>query len=67
MGFWIQRLVEKGVAHDAPARRFGETALAFKYPDETRLALTSVKGPLPRNRARARAVCRNTPSAAFTA
>ena len=30
IGFWTQRLVEKGVAHDAPAKRFGETALAFK-------------------------------------
>ena len=44
IGFWTQRLVEKGVAHDAPAKRFGETALAFKDSDGTRLALTGVKG-----------------------
>jgi glyoxalase family protein len=44
IGFWTQRLVEKGVAHDAPAKRFGQTALAFKDPDGTRLALTGVKG-----------------------
>ena len=44
IGYWTQRLIEKGVAHDPPARRFGETALAFKDPDGTRLALTGVKG-----------------------
>jgi glyoxalase family protein len=44
IGYWTQRLVENGVAHDPPARRFGETALAFKDRDGTRLALTGVKG-----------------------
>jgi len=44
IGYWTQRLVEKGVAHDPPAKRFGETALALKDPDGTRLALTGVKG-----------------------
>jgi glyoxalase family protein len=44
IGYWTQRLVEKGVAHDPPARRFGETALAFKDRDGIRLALTGVKG-----------------------
>ena len=44
IGYWAQRLVEKGVAHDPPAKRFGETALAFKDRDGTRLALTGVGG-----------------------
>ena len=44
IGYWTQRLVEKGVAHDPPAKRFGETTLAFKDRDGTRLALAGVKG-----------------------
>ena len=44
LGYWTQRLVEKGVAHDPPAKRFGATAIAFKDQDGTRLALTGVKG-----------------------
>ena len=44
LGYWTQRLVEKGVAHDPPAKRFGATAIAFKDQDGTRLALTWVKG-----------------------
>jgi glyoxalase family protein len=44
LGYWTQRLVEKGVAHDPPAKRFGGTTIAFKDQDGTRLALTGVKG-----------------------
>jgi glyoxalase family protein len=44
LGYWTQRLVEKGVAHDPPAKRFGATAIAFKDQDGTRLALTGLKG-----------------------
>ena len=44
LGYWAQRLVEKGVAHDPPVKRFGATAIAFKDQDGTRLALTGVKG-----------------------
>jgi glyoxalase family protein len=43
IGYWTQRLIEKGVAHDPPAKRFGETILAFKDRDGTRLALAGVK------------------------
>ncbi len=43
IGYWTQRLVEKGAAHDPPAKRFGATTIAFKDPDGTRLALTGVK------------------------
>lgn len=44
IGYWTQRLVEKGVAHDAPVKRFGETALSFRDPDGMRLALVGVAG-----------------------
>ena len=44
VGFWTQRLVEKGVAHDSPAKRFGATTIALKDQDGIRLALTGVKG-----------------------
>ena len=43
IGYWTQRLVEKAVAHDPPAKRFGATTIAFKDQDGTRLALTGVK------------------------
>jgi glyoxalase family protein len=44
IGYWTQRFVDKGVAHEAPAKRFGESTLAFRDPDGTRLALTGVRG-----------------------
>ena len=44
IGYWTQRLVDKGAAHDPPAKRFGATTIAFKDQDGTRLALTGVKG-----------------------
>src|ERR1700734_3585093 len=43
IGYWAQRLVEKAVAHDPPAKRFGATTIAFKDQDGTRLALTGDK------------------------
>ena len=42
IGWWTQRLVEKGVPHQAPARRFGEPVLAFTDPDGQALALVGV-------------------------
>jgi glyoxalase family protein len=44
VGYWAQRLVETGVAHDPIARRFGETVLPLRDPDGTRLALVAVPG-----------------------
>jgi len=44
IGYWTQRLIERGVAQDPPMRRFGATTIAFKDQDGTRLALTGVKG-----------------------
>lgn len=39
IGYWTQRFVEKGVAHEAPEKRFGQSVLTFKDPDGTSLAL----------------------------
>ncbi|SDR57209.1 glyoxalase family protein [Rhizobiales bacterium GAS191] len=44
IGYWTHRLVEKGVTHEAPRKRFGETVLSFKDPDGMRLALVAVAG-----------------------
>jgi glyoxalase family protein len=44
IGYWTHRLVEHGVPHEAPERRFGETVLSFKDPDGMRLALVAVPG-----------------------
>lgn len=42
IGYWAHRFIEKGVAHDGPVKRFGETVLSFKDPDGMRLALVGV-------------------------
>ena len=67
IGYWTHRLVEKGAAHDPPAKRFGETTIAFNDQDGTRLALTGVKGVEAKPGWSAAAYPRNTPFAASTA
>jgi glyoxalase family protein len=44
IGFWAHRFVEKGVPHQAPEKRFGETVLPFKDPDGMALALVGTAG-----------------------
>lgn len=44
IGYWTHRFVEKGVAHQTPVKRFGETVLAFKDPDGLRLSLVGIPG-----------------------
>jgi glyoxalase family protein len=44
IGYWTHRLIEKGVAHEALAHRFGEPVLAFTDPHGLRLALVGVAG-----------------------
>jgi len=44
LGYWTQRLIERGIAHDAPEKRFGERVLPFRDADGMRLALVAVKG-----------------------
>jgi glyoxalase family protein len=44
LGYWTQRFLEKGVPHENPVRRFGQTVLTFKDPDGMRLALIALPG-----------------------
>jgi len=44
IGYWTHRFVDKGVAHQAIEKRFGETVLSFKDPDGMQLALAGVTG-----------------------
>ena len=39
LGWWLQRLVQQGVAHDALTTRFGERVLGFRDPDGLRVEL----------------------------
>jgi glyoxalase family protein len=43
LGYWTHRFIEKGVAHQALAKRFGEAVLPFTDPDGMSLALVGVK------------------------
>jgi len=44
LGYWTQRFLEKGVAHAAIEKRFGESVLPFTDPDGMSLALVGVPG-----------------------
>src|SRR3974390_2615128 len=44
IGYWTQRFIEKGVAHQALDKRFGDPVLAFTDPDGQNLALVGVAG-----------------------
>lgn len=44
LGYWMHRFLERGVAHEQPTKRFGETTLPFVDPDGLRLALVAVAG-----------------------
>ncbi len=39
IGYWISRLVEKGISHDAPEKRFGATVIGLRDPNGLRLEL----------------------------
>src|SRR4028119_887822 len=39
IGYWAHRLLEKGVEHGTPEKRFGQTIMTFRDPDGTGLAL----------------------------
>jgi len=41
LGFWIERLVAAGVAHEGPSRRFDEQVLSFVDPDGMLLELVA--------------------------
>jgi glyoxalase family protein len=42
IAYWAHRLIDKGVVHEPPIRRFGEPVLAFTDPDGMSLALVGV-------------------------
>jgi glyoxalase family protein len=44
VGFWIERLISLGIAHDAPEKRFGDTVIGLRDPDGMRLELVGVQG-----------------------
>ncbi|MFN5689001.1 ring-cleaving dioxygenase, partial [Bradyrhizobium sp.] len=44
LGYWTQRLTEKGIAYEALEKRFGESVLPFTDPDGMALALVGVPG-----------------------
>ncbi len=44
IGYWTHRFIEKGVAHEALEKRFGEAVLSFTDPDDMSLALVGVAG-----------------------
>ncbi len=39
LGFWIQRLISKGIEYTGPVQRFGEAGIAFNDPDGLTLEL----------------------------
>ena len=39
IGYWVARLVEKGVPHDAPEKRFDETVIGLRDPHGLRLEI----------------------------
>ncbi len=39
LGYWVERLLSRGVRYEGPARRFGEQVLAFADPDGLLLEL----------------------------
>jgi len=44
IGYWTHRFIEKGVAHEALEKRFGEPVLSFTDPDGMSLAVVGVAG-----------------------
>jgi catechol 2,3-dioxygenase-like lactoylglutathione lyase family enzyme len=43
LGYWITRLVQHGVPHEGPVRRFGEQVLSFHDPDGLQVELVAHK------------------------
>jgi glyoxalase family protein len=43
LGYWLARLIEKGVVHDAPEKRFGETVIGLRDPNGLRLELVGAR------------------------
>ena len=43
LGYWTQRLIEKGVRFEKPRDRFGDTVLSFEDPDRLRVELVATE------------------------
>lgn len=41
LGYWTERLIEKGLRFESPSQRFGETVVQFSDPDGLRLELVA--------------------------
>jgi glyoxalase family protein len=44
IGYWTNRFIEKGISHQTPKKRFGETVLPFVDQDGMALALVGIAG-----------------------
>jgi glyoxalase family protein len=44
IAFWTHRFIAKGVRHETPVKRFGDTVIDFYDPDEMSLTLVGVAG-----------------------
>jgi glyoxalase family protein len=44
LGYWTHRFLDKGIAHEALEKRFGESVLPFIDPDGMSLALVGIPG-----------------------
>ena len=47
LGYWTERLVEKGVRFERPRDRFGDTVLSFEDPDRLRIELVAAEDRRP--------------------
>ena len=47
LGYWTERLVEKGVRFERPRARFGDTVLSFEDPDRLRIELVAAEDGRP--------------------
>src|SRR5215213_1009912 len=47
LGYWTERLVEKGVRFEKPRGRFGDTVLSFEDPDRLRIELVTAEDARP--------------------
>jgi len=47
LGYWTERLVERGVRFERPRDRFGDTVLTFEDPDRLRIELVTAEDVRP--------------------
>ena len=47
LGYWTERLVERGVRFERPRDRFGDTVLSFEDPDRLRIELVTAEDVRP--------------------